>query len=373
MIYSSERSAVLLLEDGTIFRGRSYGKPGNSVGEICFSTGMTGYQEVFTDPSFYGQLLVTTNVHIGNYGIKASDVESERMQIAGLICKNFTTDFSRNLADGDIEEYFSGEEINVISDIDTRALVRHIRDKGAMNAMIATAESAGDIEKLKKELANVPNMDGLELASKVSTNKEYDFGSKNGGYKIAVIDYGTKKNILRCFTKRNCILKVFNAKTDFEKIENWKPDGYFLSNGPGDPGAMDYAVDVIKQILNIGKPVFGICLGHQLLARALDIPTFKMHNGHRGINHPVKNIISGTCEITTQNHGFAVDRQSLEKNSDTIEITHMNLNDDSVEGIRHKTKPVMSVQFHPEAAPGPHDSRYLFDDFIKMIKANNNE
>ena len=373
MTNSSERSAILLLEDGSIFRGRSYGKPGKSVGEICFTTGMTGYQEVFTDPSFFGQLLVTTNVHIGNYGIKASDVESERMQIAGLICKNFTTDFSRDLADGDIEEYFAGEGINVISEIDTRALVRHIRDKGAMNALIATADNSDDIDKLKRELAKVPSMEGLELASEVSTKEEYSFGKENDGYKIAVLDYGTKKNILRCFTQRNCKLKVFNAKTDFKKIEDWNPDGYFLSNGPGDPGAMDYAVDVIKQVLDIGKPVFGICLGHQLLARALDIPTFKMHNGHRGINHPVKNMLSETCEITTQNHGFAVDRQSLERNGDKIEITHVNLNDDSVEGIRHKTKPAMSVQFHPEAAPGPHDSRYLFDDFINMIKANKNE
>ncbi len=367
---SSERSAVLLLEDGTVFHGRSYGQHGCSAGEICFTTGMTGYQEVFTDPSFFGQLLITTNAHIGNYGVNEYEVESENMQIAGLICKNFTTEYSRSLANGDVENYFADEKIRVISDIDTRALVRHIRDKGAMNALIATSEYSSDIPKLKKDLAKVPSMKGLELASKVSTSKTYELGKENTGYRVAVIDYGTKKNILRCFTKRNCYLKVYNAKTDISEIEDWNPDGYFLSNGPGDPGVMDYAVDLIKKILDLGKPIFGICLGHQLLARALDIPTFKMHNGHRGINHPVKNVISGHCEITTQNHGFAVDRTAVENSSEIIEITHVNLNDESVEGLRHKSKPAMSVQYHPEASPGPHDSRYLFDDFMNMIKTN---
>jgi len=365
----SDRTAVLLLEDGTIFKGRSFGKQRISTGEICFSTSMTGYQEVFTDPSFFGQLLVTTNAHIGNYGVNGNDVESGNIQIAGLICKNFTVEYSRLMADDDIDDYFQSEDIGVIADIDTRALVKHIRDKGAMNALIATSDYSSDIEDLKSKLAKVPSMEGLELASTVSVKAPYLLGEENDGYKIAVIDYGTKQNILRCFLERNCQLKVFNAKTSLDEINEFSPDGYFISNGPGDPGAMDYAVDLIKDIIGLGKPVFGICLGHQLLARAFDIPTYKMHNGHRGINHPVKNLISGHCEITTQNHGFAVDRKILEERGD-IEITHINLNDNSVEGIKHKEKPVMCVQYHPEAAPGPHDSRYLFDDFMNLIKNN---
>lgn len=368
MINSDNRSALLLLEDGTIFKGRCYGKPGVSVGEICFTTGMTGYQEVFTDPSFFGQLLVTTNAHIGNYGVKDSDVESDEIQIAGLICKNFTIDYSREMANGDVEQYFDKEAVRVISDIDTRALVRHIRDKGAMNALIASKEHAEDINGLKKKLSAVPSMEGLELASTVSTKEPYDIQIAGAEHKIAVVDYGTKKNILRCFTRRGCSLRVFNAHTSLAEMEQWSPDGYFISNGPGDPGAMDYAVDLIKSIIDLGKPIFGICLGHQLLARAFDIPTYKMHNGHRGINHPVKNIITSHCEITTQNHGFAVDRDAIEQKNEEIEVTHVNLNDHSIEGLRHRTKPAMSVQYHPEAAPGPHDSRYLFDDFVKMIK-----
>jgi len=369
MTNSTERTALLLLEDGTVFKGRSFGKQRISTGEICFSTGMTGYQEVFTDPSFFGQLLISTNAHVGNYGVKNEEVESENIQIAGLICKNFTTSFSRKMADTDIDDYFRSEDIGVIADIDTRALVRHIRDKGAMNALIATSDYTKDMKSLKKKLAAVPSMEGLELASKVSTAEEFEIGEDNTGYRIAVIDYGTKRNILECFLARNCRLKVYNAKTSVSDILKWEPDGYFLSNGPGDPGAMDYAVENIKEIIKIGKPVFGICLGHQLLARAFNIPTYKMHNGHRGINHPVKNMITGKCEITTQNHGFAVDRKILESTPE-IKVTHMNLNDRSIEGLRHESKPAMSVQYHPEAAPGPHDSRYLFDEFIKMIKAN---
>ena len=368
----SNRKALLLLEDGTTFEGRSFGKQRISTGEICFSTGMTGYQEVFTDPSFFGQLLITTNAHIGNYGVKKSDVESESIQIAGLICKNFTTSFSRIMADNDVDQYFMEEDIGVISDVDTRALVRHIRNKGAMNALVATSDYASDIKSLKRKLAKVPNMEGLELASKVSTIEPYEVGSENRGYKVAIIDYGTKKNILRCFLERECRLKVFNAGSSLDDILKWEADGYFISNGPGDPGAMDYAVELIKTLIVLGKPILGICLGHQLLARAFDIPTYKMHNGHRGINHPVKNVITGKCEVTTQNHGFAVDKEAIKKNND-LEVTHMNLNDHSVEGLRHKIKPIMSVQFHPEAAPGPHDSRYLFNDYLNMIKTCKDE
>lgn len=357
--------AVLLLEDGTVFHGKAAGKIGITTGEICFNTGMTGYQEVFTDPSYFGQVLVTTNAHIGNYGTKNSETESGDIKIAGLICKNFTNPYSRNLADESIQDYFEREELVGISNVDTRAIVRHIRDKGAMNCIISSTEL--DIDNLRMKLADVPSMEGLELASKVSTKESYLLGEENAPFRIAVLDFGIKQNILRCFLKRGCYVKVFPAKTAFKEIEAWKPDGYFLSNGPGDPASMDYAVATVKEILQTDKPLFGICLGHQLLALAVDIPTYKMHHGHRGINHPVKNLRSGKCEITSQNHGFGVSPDAINARKEDIEITHMNLNDQTIEGIKVKEKKAFSVQYHPEASPGPHDSRYLFDEFIQMV------
>lgn len=357
--------AVLLLQDGTVFHGRSAGKIGTTTGEICFNTGMTGYQEIFTDPSYFGQLLVTTNAHIGNYGTKDLDSESRDIKISGLICKNFTNEFSRQSADCSIQDYFIREGLVGISDVDTRAIVRHIRDKGAMNAIVSSETT--DIPALQKMLEKVPDMEGLELASKVSTEKAYCLGDPQAEFKIAVLDYGIKQNILRCFSSRDCYLKVFPAKTPLEEINQWSPDGFFLSNGPGDPAAMEYAVETAKGILKLGKPLFGICLGHQILALAAGIPTYKMHHGHRGINHPVKNIVTGHCEITSQNHGFGVNPEAIRKDSENIEITHINLNDDTIEGIRLKKYKAFSVQYHPEAAPGPHDSRYLFDDFIRML------
>jgi len=362
--------AVLLLEDGTIFHGKSAGKIGTTTGEICFNTGMTGYQEIFTDPSYFGQLLVTTNAHIGNYGTKNSDTESDSIKIAGLICKNFTYQYSRPQANASIQDYFEKENLVAICDLDTRSLVRHIRSKGAMNGIISSETT--DVEELKKQLAKVPSMDGLELASKVSTKEAYTFGEENAPYRIAVLDYGTKTHILENFAKRDCYLKVFPAKATMEEIEAFNPDGYFLSNGPGDPAAMDYAVQAAKQILEKEKPLFGICLGHQLLSLAVDIPTYKMHHGHRGINHPVKNLATGKCEITSQNHGFGVSPEAIQANLDRVEITHINLNDDTIEGIRVKGKPAFSVQYHPEASPGPHDAQYLFDEFMKLVKANKN-
>ena len=362
--------AVLLLEDGTIFHGISAGKKGTTAGEICFNTGMTGYQEVFTDPSYFGQLLVATNAHIGNYGTKASDTESGNIKIAGLICKNYTEQFSRPLADESIQEYFEKENLVGISGVDTRAIVRHIRSKGAMNAIISSEEL--DIPKLKSQLAKVPNMEGLELASKVSTKEPYVAGEENAKYKIAALDLGIKKNIVDCFVARGCQVKVFPAKTSYEELQAYQPDGYFLSNGPGDPAPMDYAVTTAKAILADNQPLFGICLGHQILARAVDIPTYKMHHGHRGINHPVKNIITGSCEITSQNHGFGVSPDAIANNQDKVEITHRNLNDDTIEGIRIKGKNAFSVQYHPEASPGPHDARYLFDTFLDMIEKHKN-
>ena len=359
--------ALLLLEDGTVFHGKAAGKIGTTTGEVCFNTGMTGYQEVFTDPSYYGQLLVTTNAHIGNYGTKNAESESDDMKIAGLICKNFTNEYSRPLADNAIQDYFERQNMVAISDVDTRALVRHIRDKGAMNAIISSETT--DIDQLKNQLTEVPPMEGLELASTVSTAQAYALGAPHANHRVAVLDFGTKQNILRCFTERDCYLKVFPAKTSYEELKAWNPDGYFLSNGPGDPASMAYAVETVKAILRENKPLFGICLGHQLLALAMDIPTYKMHNGHRGINHPVKNLITGKCEITSQNHGFGVSPDAIDKNLDKIEITHKNLNDNTIEGIRSKNSKAFSVQYHPEAAPGPHDSRYLFDEFVELMGA----
>ncbi|MFT4667244.1 MAG: carbamoyl-phosphate synthase small subunit [Gammaproteobacteria bacterium] len=357
--------AVLLLEDGTVFHGKSAGAIGTTTGEICFNTGMTGYQEVFTDPSYFGQLLVTTNAHIGNYGTKDADAESDSIKISGLICKNFTWQYSRKMADESIQDYFEKEKLVGISDLDTRAIVRHIRTKGAMNGIISSESS--DLEELKERLKKAPSMAGLELASKVSTEKPYFYGDPTAKFKVAVMDFGTKMNILRNFTRRNCYLQVFPAKTPAADVIAWNPDGYFLSNGPGDPEPMEYAVASSKAFLQEDKPLFGICLGHQILALANDIPTYKMHHGHRGINHPVKNLISGKCEITSQNHGFGVSPDAI-KASDKVEITHVNLNDDTIEGIKVKNKKAFSVQYHPEAAPGPHDARYLFDQFLEMLE-----
>ena len=357
--------ATLVLEDGTVFHGSSAGKVGTTTGEICFNTGMTGYQEVFTDPSYFGQILVMTNDHIGNYGALDKEVESENVKIAGMVCKNFTNEYSRERATSDLHGYFEGEGLVAICDVDTRAIVRHIRHKGAMNAIISSETT--DVEALKKQLAEVPSMDGLELASKVSTKESYEVGDPNAEIRIAALDLGIKKNILRCLVERGVYVKVFPAQTSFEEMKAWTPDGYFISNGPGDPASTNYAVDTVKEILTEDQPLFGICLGQQILALAAGIPTYKMHHGHRGLNHPVKNVVSGLCEISSQNHGFEVSREHIEK-SDAVEITHVNLNDGTIEGIRIAGKNAFSVQYHPESSPGPHDSRYLFDDFIGMVR-----
>lgn len=366
MLNSDDQKAILLLQDGTIFEGNAAGKIGTCTGEICFNTGMTGYQEIFTDPSYFGQILVTTNVHIGNYGTKLDEVESDHIQISGLICRNFSVPYSRPMADRNIQKYFEDEGLVAICNVDTRAIVRHIRDKGAMNAIISS--EILDIQKLQEELATVPPMAGLELASKVSTTESYTVGLPDAKFRIAALDFGIKKNILRCLTERNCYVKVFPARTSFEEMQMFEPHGYFLSNGPGDPAAMDYAVETTKTILASDIPLFGICLGHQVLALALDIPTYKMHHGHRGINHPVKNVITGHCEITSQNHGFGVTPEALEKHSDKLDVTHINLNDQTIEGISVLGRKAFSVQYHPESSPGPHDSRYLFDKFIDLLQ-----
>ncbi len=360
-----QQDAYLLLQDGTFFKGQAFGKIGTTTGEICFNTGMTGYQEVFTDPSYYGQILIMNNVHIGNYGVNPFDQESTSVKIRGLIGRNLENKFSRYLATDGLDAYLKANNIVAIEGIDTRSLVAHIRSKGAMNCIISSEIS--DLNDLQNELDKVPDMDGLELASVVSTKEIYTVGEENIKIKVAVMDYGVKQHILTSLVKRGAYLKVFPAKTSLQEIKAFNADGYFISNGPGDPAAMPYAVETVKNLLKEEKPLFGICLGHQLLALANDIPTFKMHHGHRGLNHPVKNIITGQCEITTQNHGFGVVPDAVRDNRE-VEITHMNLNDESIEGIRMKNKPAFSVQYHPESTPGPHDSRYLFDEFIAMMQ-----
>ncbi len=365
MEQTNRNNAILMLEDGTVIHGKAFGKKGTATGELCFNTGMTGYQEVFTDPSYFGQVLIMNNAHIGNYGVKPTDVESDSVKVKAVIGRNLEEKYSRFLAGDSLQQYFDAQQVVAIDKVDTRALVTHVRTKGAMNCIISS--EIEDLAALKKLLEEVPSMNGLELASKVSTASSYTVGDEKSNLRIAVLDFGVKRNILHCLAERGAYLKVFNAKTSFSELEAFNPTGYFISNGPGDPAPMDYAIETVKQILASGKPLFGICLGHQLLALANGIPTFKMHHGHRGLNHPVKNIITGKSEITTQNHGFGIDPEAVRKN-DQIEITHVNLNDDSIEGIRIKNKKAFSVQYHPEATPGPHDSRYLFDDFITMLK-----
>ena len=356
------KTAYLLLEDGLLLEGKSIGHIGTTGGEICFNTGMTGYQEVYTDPSYYGQIIVNTNAHIGNYGVMGTEQESESPKINGLIVNEFSEIASRKNASSSLQDYLEKHKVVGISDLDTRMLVQHIRSKGAMNAIISSTLKK---EELAAELKKVPSMDGLELASEVSTSEAYTVGDGNQ-HKVAVLDLGVKKSILKNLVERDCECRVFPAKTSFAEMEAWQPDSYFISNGPGDPAVMDYAVDTVKSILAIDKSLFGICLGHQLVARANGISTYKMHHGHRGLNHPVKNIVSGRSEITSQNHGFAISENDVEQSS-VVRATHVNLNDNTIEGIEIEGKNAFSVQYHPESSPGPHDSRYLFDQFIKSF------
>ena len=365
MKYQQRKKALVLLADGTIFYGKSVGIEGTVTGEICFNTGMTGYQEIFTDPSYFGQIMVTTNAHIGNYGVNELEVESDSIKISGLIVRNFSFEHSRVDSNGNLKDWFVEHNLVAISDVDTRALVSYIRDHGAMNAIIST--ETDNIDNLKAQLSKVPSMEGLELASKVSTKEPYFVGDENSEFKIAALDIGIKKNILRNFVKRGAYIKVFPYDASFEDLYSWKPDGYFISNGPGDPEPLVEAQKLAKEIIQRDLPLFGICLGHQVIALANGISTYKMHNGHRGINHPVKNLLTGKGEITSQNHGFAINREETEAHSD-IEITHVHLNDQTVAGIRLKNKNCFSVQYHPEASPGPHDAEYLFDQFIENIK-----
>lgn len=357
--------AYLLLADGLLVEGIAIGKKGTTGGEICFNTGMTGYQEIYTDPSYYGQIIVNTTAHIGNYGTLDSEQESAAPKIKGLVVNDYSEDFSRYTAKESLQQYLEKHNIVGLAGVDTRMLVRYIRSRGAMNALISSELTP---DQMREEIRKVPSMDGLELSSIVSTKEAYTVGDeKTAALRIAALDLGIKKSILTNLTDRGCFVKVFPAKTSFAEMEKFKPDGYFISNGPGDPSVMSYAINTVKETLNANKPTFGICLGHQVLALANGVSTYKMHHGHRGLNHPVKNLISGLGEMTSQNHGFAVSEKDIEKNSN-VEVTHLHLNDNTIMGIRVKNKKAFSVQYHPEASPGPHDSRYLFDQFVAMIK-----
>ena len=365
MKHTQQPEALLVLQDGTVYKGLALGKRGTAGGEICFNTGMTGYQEIYTDPSYYGQVIINTTSHIGNYGVlNNSEQESNSVKIRGMVCNFFANIHSRYTADGSLQDYFEKASIVGIHGVDTRQLVRYIRSKGVMNCIISS--EILDPAILLAELQKVPDMAGLELSSEVSTKEAYEAGDPEAKLRVAVLDLGVKRSILSNFNERGVFCKVFPARASHAELDAWKPNGYFIANGPGDPSAMPYAVETVKQALDTDKPLFGICLGHQILSLASGISTYKMHNGHRGLNHPVKNLITGHCEVTSQNHGFAVKAEEVMDHAN-IELTHINLNDNTIEGIRRTDKPAFSVQYHPESSPGPHDSRYLFDEFIQLM------
>ena len=359
---SENRPAILMLEDGTTFSGKSFGAIGKTLGEVCFNTGITGYQEILTDPSYAKQIVTMTAPHIGNYGVNSEDIESSKIQASGFVIKEESIVPSNWRSQVSIGDYLQNENIVGIKNIDTRSLTIHLRNHGAMNGIISS-ESIDD-GLLRKELIDHPSMTGQDLAKVVSTREMYKF-SEQGKYKVAVLDFGVKRNILKILKKLDCQVFVFPANTSSKEILGISPDGIFLSNGPGDPAAVSYAITTVKEILG-KKPMFGICLGHQILALSLGAKTFKLKFGHRGINHPVKNLITNAVEITSQNHGFAVDNKSLPNN---IRETHVNLNDNTNAGMGSIDNFAFSVQYHPESSPGPHDSRYLFQKFIEMMNA----
>jgi carbamoyl-phosphate synthase small subunit len=356
-------NAWIALSDGTIQQGTLIGRPGTTGGELCFNTSMTGYQEIFTDPSYYGQLMMMTYPHIGNYGVHPSWDEARRPMVAGIIVRAFSHEYSNQTAEGSLQEYLYRHGITGITGVDTRTLVRHIRSSGVMNAVISSEISSP--EELVQKARQWAPMEGLELATKATRAEAQTMASDENRFRVAVIDYGVKQSILRNLLSRGCTLRVFPARATFEEINAWNPDGFFLSNGPGDPRAITYTTETVGRIMADGRPVFGICLGHQLMALSQGIQVDKMFVGHRGANQPVKNLRTGLVEITTQNHGFSVIPDSVK--SGKAEISHINLNDESVEGLRFTRANAFSVQYHPEACPGPHDSRYLFDEFVQMM------
>ena len=356
-------AAVLVLADGTVFHGKAAGSHGTSFGEIAFNTGMYGYQEIFTDPSYHKQIVVMATAHIGNYGVHEGETESSGPRVAGVVVRNFSSVASRPGGSGTLQEDLEGHDVVGIRDVDTRALVTHIREHGAMNAVVSSDGTS--VEELKARLSDVPSMEGMELSSQVSVSEVRESGVGNA-HRVALLDLGVKESIVRCLVDRGCHVKVFPWDSEAGDLLAWNPEGIMLSNGPGDPAAMPGVIAEVAKLVESGLPVFGICLGHQVLALSQGVKTKKMFNGHRGVNHPVKNLITGTCEITSQNHGFVISRESLESNAD-VEETHVHLNDNTVAGIRLVGRPVFSVQYHPEASAGPHDSRYLFDDFVANI------
>jgi carbamoyl-phosphate synthase small subunit len=354
--------AILVLEDGRAFNGASFGAEGEAFGEMVFNTSMTGYQEILTDPSYAGQIVCMTYPLIGNYGVNESDVESRRPWVEGFVVREASRIRSNWRSTAPLGDYLKENGIVGIEHIDTRALVRHIRDKGAMRAGIST--SAEREEFLTRILAS-PCMANRELASSVTVDKNFDYaGSQESKYHIIAFDFGVKTNSLREFAKYGCKITVVPAETSAQDVLSFKPDGVFLSNGPGDPAAMNKVIGEIKKLAESQVPMFGICLGHQLIGEAFGAKTFKMKFGHRGGNQPIKDLTTGKVEITSHNHGFAIDADSLPPE---VEVTHVNLNDHTVAGLRHKSLPVFSVQYHPESAPGPHDSEYLVQRFIEMM------
>ena len=357
------RPAKLALEDGTVVAGVAVGAEGETRGELCFNTSMSGYQEILTDPSYVGQLMMMTYPHIGNYGAYEAATEADRPMVAGLVVRAFTHAPSNARAEETLDAYMRRHGLVGISGVDTRRLVRHLRTRGVMNAVVSSADL--DDASLVAKARAVPSMAGLELASRVTTAEAYDVAEGGDGPRIAVVDYGVKRNILRSFARRGCAVRVFPAATPLADLLAWEPDGLFFSNGPGDPRAMPGAVETVRGAIESGRPIFGICLGHQLMALAEGLEVYKMKVGHRGANQPVKNLATGHVEISTQNHGFAVREEGLP--DDVAAVSHRNLNDGTVEGLRFRRFAGLSVQYHPEASPGPHDSQYLFDEFLDLV------
>lgn len=359
----ASHDSYLVLEDGTFFSGKSFGAKGEAFGEAVFNTSMMGYQEVLTDPSYCGQLVTMTYPLIGNYGVNSEDVESNKIQVSGFIVRESSKIYSNYRATGSLTDYLKNQNIVAIEDLDTRALTKHLRSVGAMKAVISNVDS--DINSLIRKVKASENLVGVDMVSRVTCHEAYDWND-SGKFKVAVIDCGVKFNILRLLAEAGCRLKVFPANVSKQEIEKFKPDGLFLSNGPGDPGAVTYVIELVKQFAESGDlPIFGICLGHQMLGLAHGASYCKLKFGHRGGNQPVQNLKSKKVEITSQNHGFAIELEGL---PDVLEATHIHLNDNTLSGMRHKDKPIFSVQYHPEASPGPHDSRYLFDEFISLME-----
>ncbi|MFA5909373.1 MAG: glutamine-hydrolyzing carbamoyl-phosphate synthase small subunit [Vicinamibacterales bacterium] len=376
-------NAILALEDGTWFQGVSAGAPGETTGEVVFNTSMTGYQEILTDPSYAGQIVTMTAPQIGNYGVAAADTESSRPQVAGFVMRDASPVSSNWRSTGTLRDYLVRHNIVAIGDIDTRQLTKVLRSAGVMRGVIAT----GSVEpsELIERARRVPHMEGRDLVKDVTTAEAYDFETSLADavtdasfgiapqhratrpLKVAAYDFGIKTNILRRLAAYGCQVRVFPASTSAAEVMAWKPDGIFLSNGPGDPAAVTYAIENIKELINGEVPIFGICLGHQLMGLALGARTYKLKFGHRGGNHPVKQLDTGAIEITAQNHGFSVDPDSVPA---TARVTHLNLYDGTVEGLRHLSKPIFSVQYHPEASPGPHDADYLFQEFLDEMEKN---